>query len=143
MTTTEVSYSLERVDNIIKYARRNHGPYGRFFVRGRGMAFQHYRNVTHLALCHARNLRKPGGQQTRLVRRPGDRQFRQIKKTPEAARGDEASPVYAGLSVAVRSNGRKTQAFKSYLLWMTITRGGTLLPRCYWRSTGRYDVVRR
>ena len=33
----------------------------------RGMAFQHHRNVAHLALCHARNLRKPGKQQRRLA----------------------------------------------------------------------------
>jgi hypothetical protein len=57
MTTTELSDSLERVDHIIKTPDE---------IR-RGMAFQHYRNVAYLALCHARNLRKPGRRQRRSV----------------------------------------------------------------------------
>jgi hypothetical protein len=62
MTTTEVSDSLERVDSIVNMLDEICDHMDGFSSAEEGMAFQHHRNVAHLALCHAGNLRKLGGQ---------------------------------------------------------------------------------
>jgi hypothetical protein len=66
-TTTEVSDSLERVDSIVNMLDEICDHMDGFSSAEEAWLFQHHRNVAHLALCHARNLRRFGRKQRRLV----------------------------------------------------------------------------
>jgi hypothetical protein len=61
MTTTEVSHSLERVDNIIKMLDEIMDDMEGFSSAEEAW-LSSITETLHLALCHTRNLRKPGRQ---------------------------------------------------------------------------------
>jgi hypothetical protein len=66
-TTTEVSDSLERVDSIVNMLDEICDNMDGFSSAEEAWLSSINRNVAHLALRHARNLRKPGRQQRRPV----------------------------------------------------------------------------